>query len=70
MDSPANGYGIDAAAPWARLLENAARFVLRIVENHSRAQSAKATRDALQRLSPRELADIGLTRADVDLLAR
>ena len=61
--------GQAAIAPWARWLERAATLTLRLVAKHSEARRAKATLEALERLGPRELADIGLSRADVDLIA-
>lgn len=76
MNSMASHYGIAPSvpvgaslAPWARMLETAARALLRVVEAHAEARRARATSVELGRLSDRELADIGLTRADVDLMA-
>ena len=76
MDSMAYQYGIAPSlpvgrtlAPWARLLESMARAVLRVVEAHAASRRARGTLAELARLSDRELADIGLTRADLDLMA-
>ena len=76
MDSMACHYGIAPSvpvgrtlAPWARLLERTARAILRVVEAHAASRRARGTLAELGRLSDRELADIGLTRADLDLMA-
>lgn len=72
MESTLNQHQFRQAAtpaPWARLLEKAARLVLRAVEAHAKARQARATAIELQGLSERELEDIGLTRGDVDLMA-
>jgi uncharacterized protein YjiS (DUF1127 family) len=76
MESMASHYGIAPAvqvgaplAPWARMLETAARAILRVVEAHAEARQTRGTAAELSRLSDRELADIGLTRGDVDLMA-
>lgn len=42
----------------------------RIVEGVSAWNNARVTRDALSRLSDRELNDIGLSRSDIDRVAR
>lgn len=57
-----------ALAPWARLLEGAGRFILYVVARHAQARRTRRTLYELKSLSPRQLADIGLTRADVDLM--
>lgn len=76
MESMATQYGLAPAvpvgthlAPWARMLETAARALLRFVEAHAEARRTRATATELGRLSDHELADIGLTRGDVDLMA-
>ena len=53
-------------APWAQLLETAGRYFLGVVARHAQARKARATLHELQSLGARQLADIGLTRADVD----
>lgn len=55
-------------APWARLLERAGRLILAIVAAHAESRRTRGTAQELARLSDRELHDIGLTRADVDLM--
>ena len=76
MNSMAYQYGNPAPAPaganlapWAQLLERAGRLILRIVEAHAASRRARGTLAELRRLNDRELADIGLTRADLDLMA-
>jgi uncharacterized protein YjiS (DUF1127 family) len=80
MDSMAYQYGIVLPttapapagvnlAPWAQLLERAGRMILRVVAAHAASRQARGTLQELYRLNDRELADIGLTRADLDLMA-
>lgn len=45
-------------------------FFSRIVENIAAWNNARVTRDALHRLSDRELTDIGLSRSDIERVAR
>jgi uncharacterized protein YjiS (DUF1127 family) len=58
----------DSLAPWARLLEQAGRIILRVLQWHAQARRKQATLNELGSLSERALADIGLTRADLDLM--
>lgn len=57
-----------ALAPWALLLERAGRLILAVVAKHAQARKARATLRELQSLNARQLEDIGLTRADIDLM--
>jgi len=74
MDSTAGRFPIaypapqGALAPWAQLLERAGRFILGVVARHAEARRARATLRELQSLNARQLEDIGLTRADIDLM--
>lgn len=45
-------------------------FVARLIEATMAWNDARVTRNALAKLSERELNDIGLTRFDVDLMGR
>jgi uncharacterized protein YjiS (DUF1127 family) len=62
---PAGG----GAALWAQVLEQTGRMLLRLVAAHTAARRKRATVNELLRLNARELEDIGLNRADVDLMA-
>ena len=42
----------------------------RVVENITTWNNARVTRDALHRLTDRELTDIGLSRSDIERVAR
>lgn len=76
MDSMACHYGIAPSvpvgrnlAPWAHFLDRAARAILRVVEAHAESRRKRGTLAELGHLTDRELRDIGLTRADLDLMA-
>lgn len=47
-----------------------AGIAARIADAISNWNNIRVTRDALQRLSDRELSDIGLNRSDIDRVAR
>lgn len=53
---------------WTRLLAHARSAFQAIAARHAQARKARATVDELSCLSARQLADIGLTRADVDFM--
>ena len=61
----ASGSGL---ALWAQVCEKAGRYLLRVAAAHAAAQKNRRTVLELQRLDTRMLQDIGLTRADVDML--
>ena len=74
MESTADRFAMTYQAPggtlalWAQLLETAGRYFLGVVARHAEARKARATLHELQSLGARQLADIGLTRADVDFM--
>lgn len=53
---------------WTRLMEFARNALQAMAARHAEARKARATVEELSRLSARQLADIGLTRADVDFM--
>ena len=76
MESIALGSGIAHRHPaggnlalWARLCASAGQWLVRMAEAHASARKTRRTVLELRRLDARMLKDIGLTRADVDLLA-
>jgi len=70
LNAPAGPLASDRGlAPWARLCEKAGRLLLGIAAAQAAAQKNRRTLLELQRLDAHMLRDIGLTPADVDLLA-